>query len=363
MDIDTICRAAVALGASDIHLKANLPPLVRVNGDILPIPKAPRMPAELLGKMAWDVMSPVQRELFKESNDLDMAYQVKDLGRFRVNAFRQRGVIGMVLRLIPSDVKTLDELSLPRTLKRVAEAQRGLVLLTGATGSGKSTTLAALIEEINRTQQSHILTIEDPIEFTFRDKRSVINQREVGTDTKSFLSALRSALRQDPDVILVGELRDKDTMEIALSAAETGHLVLATLHTINATEALERIVGFFEPHHQAQIRNVLSGVLVSIISQRLVPRKGGGRVAAIEVLYNQGAITECITDGYRTKEIPDLIRKGVSQYGTQTFDQSLFWSYQKGLIELDEMMRYSSNPDDLQLRMNGIADEDWVEPS
>ncbi|MCB9759512.1 MAG: type IV pilus twitching motility protein PilT [Alphaproteobacteria bacterium] len=362
MDIDTICRAAVKMGASDIHIKSGLPPLVRIDGSIQPIPKAPRLPNDIIGKMAWAIMSPAQREQFKLRSDLDMAHAVPDVGRFRVNVFRQRGAIGLVLRAIPSTVKTIDELGLPKVLKKLADEKRGLVLLTGATGSGKSTTLAAIIEEMNRKHPHHILTIEDPIEFSFADRRSVINQREVGADTQSFHAALRAALRQDPDVILLGELRDQETMEIAMSAAETGHLVLGTLHTINATEAIQRIVGFFEPHHQPQVRKLLSGIIVAIISQRLVPRRGGGRVAAIEIMLNAGAVNECIADGDRVKEIPDLIRKGAGQYGTQTFDQSLFWSFKRGLLEESELLRYANNPDDLQLRLNGIATEEWSDP-
>lgn len=362
MDIDSICRVAVKAGASDIHLKAGLPPMVRIDGVVRPIPKAPRMPPELVAKLAWGIMSPAQRERFKATSDLDLAHPVGGVGRFRVNVFRQRGAVGMVLRAIPSKVQTIDDLRLPKVLKTLSKEKRGLILLTGATGSGKSTTLAAILEEVNSTQHCHILTIEDPIEFTFTDRRSVINQREVGSDTSSFGAGLRAALRQDPDVILLGEIRDKETMEIAMSAAETGHLVMGTLHTINAPEAIERIAGFFEPHHQKQVRHVLSGILVGIISQRLVPRKGGGRLAAIEVMLNSGAITECISDPVRIKEIPDLIRKGAAQYKTQSFDQSLYWAYQKGQIELDDMLRYASNPDDLQLRINGIASEDWPEP-
>ena len=247
MELQEICRVAMRRGASDIHMKVGLPPMVRVHGSLAALPSAPRMTQEILGKMAWSIMSAAQRERFKADNELDMAWEVKGLGRFRVNVFRQRRHIGMVLRTIPSDVKTIDELQLPVVLKEVALKKRGLVLVTGATGSGKSTTLAAMIEEVNRSVAHHILTIEDPIEFTFRDRRSVINQREVGVDSKDFKSALRSALRQDPDVILVGELRDQETVEIALEAAETGHLVMGTLHTIDAPESINRILGFFAP--------------------------------------------------------------------------------------------------------------------
>jgi len=362
MDIDAICRAALSAGASDIHIKAGLPPMVRIDGEIRRIPRAPVLTNEHVGKMAWAIMKPPQRERFRTHPDVDMAHAVANGGRFRVNVFRQRGQIGMVLRAIPDKVKTIDEMGLPGVLKLFANEQRGMVLLTGATGSGKSTTLAAIIEEINRNHAHHILTIEDPIEFSFTDQRSVVNQREIGADSASFHDALRAALRQDPDVILVGELRDKETMEIAMTAAETGHLVLGTLHTINAPEAIQRIVNFFEPHHQNSIRQMLGAVIVSIISQRLVPKKGGGRVAAVEIMRNAGAVGECIVDATRVKEIPDLLAKGTGQYGSQTFDQSLFWHYQDGLIEMDELMRFASNPDDLQLRLSGIASDEWLKP-
>ena len=362
MDIDTICRHALKTGASDIHIKSGLPPMVRIDGEIQRIPGTAALSPDLVNKMAWAIMKPAQREAFKKAPDLDMAYQVPGAGRFRVNVFRQRGRIGLVLRAIPSKVMTVDQLGLPGVIKTIAGEHRGMILLTGATGSGKSTTLAAIIEHINETTAHHILTIEDPIEFTFEDKRSVINQREIGADSVDFHSALRAALRQDPDAILIGELRDVETMEIAMTAAETGHLVLGTLHTINAPEAIQRIVGFFEPHHQDQIRRNLSAVLIAIISQRLVPKKGEGRVAAIEIMRNVGAISECIGDSMRVKEIPDLLTRGTAQYGTQSFDQSLFWNYNKGLIDLDDLLRYASNPDDLQLRMSGIASDEWLEP-
>ena len=362
MDIDAICRAAIQAGASDIHIKAGLPPMVRIDGDITRIPRAPALSNEAIGKMAWSMMKPAQREKFRTHPDADMAYGVAGLGRFRVNVFKQRGTYGMVLRAIPDEVKTVDEMGLPGILKVLAREKRGMILLTGATGSGKSTTLASIIEEINRHHAHHILTIEDPIEFSFKDQRSIINQREVGADSLSFKDALRAALRQDPDVILIGELRDRETMEIAMTAAETGHLVLGTLHTINAPDAIQRIVGFFEPHHQQQVRQMLGAVLRAIISQRLVPRKGGGRVAAVEIMRNIGAVGECIVDATRVKEIPDLLAKGGAQYGSQSFDQSLFWHYQDGLVEMDDLLRYASNPDDLQLRMSGIASDEWTRP-
>jgi len=362
LDLTAIAKWAVKHGASDIHIKVGLPPMVRISGDIRPIPKAPKVTQELAGQMAWSIMSARQRERFKSDNDLDMAWAAPGIGRFRVNVFRQRAKIGMVLRIIPTKVFTIDELSLPPVIKRMAMEPRGLLLVTGVTGSGKSTTLAAMIEEVNRNKPHHILTIEDPIEFTFTDRNCVINQREVGQDASSFHNALRSALRQDPDVILVGELRDKTTMEIALTAAETGHLVMGTLHTLNAPQAISRIVDFFEPHHQNMIRHQLAGGLVGIVSQRLVPRRGGGRVAAVEVMVNRGAVSECISDPARIKEITDLLSKGTSHYGTQTFDQSLYWHHMDGIITKDDALGYATNPEDLTLRMSGIASEEWNKP-
>ena len=363
MEISQICIAAVKVGASDIHIKVGHPPMVRINGEIRAIPRAPQVTQEIAGQMAWSIMSTSQRERFKASADLDMAFEVPGVGRFRVNVFRQRGRVGMVLRTIPTKVMTIDELNLPRVLKKIALEPRGLILMTGTTGSGKSTTLAAIIEEINQHLSHHILTIEDPIEFSFSDRRAIVNQREIGSDSQTFHTALRAALRQDPDVILVGELRDKETMEIAISAAETGHLVLGTLHTLNAPEAINRIVDFFEPHHQQQIRNQLASVLRAVISQRLVPKAGGGRVAAVEVMLNTGSVSECILDSSRVKEIQDFISQGTAQYSTQTFDQSLYWHYKAKRVSLDDALKNSNNPDDLQLRLSGISSEEWVEPT
>jgi twitching motility protein PilT len=363
VDLTAIAKWASKNGASDIHIKVGRPPMVRINGEIRSIPKAPKVTQELAGQMAWSIMNSSQRERFKVTNDLDMAWAAPNLGRFRVNVFRQRARIGMVLRIIPSKVFTIKELGLPDSIRAMAMQNRGLLLVTGVTGSGKSTTLAAMIEEINRTKSHHILTIEDPIEFTFQDRVAIINQREVGQDSASFKSALRAALRQDPDVILVGELRDKETMEIALTAAETGHLVMGTLHTLNAPQAISRIVDFFDPHHQKRVRHQISGSLVGIVSQRLVPRIGGGRIAAVEVMVNKGAVSECIVDPTRIREITDLLSKGTAQYGTQTFDQSLYWHFQEGTITKDDALGYASNPEDLTLRMSGIASEDWNKPA
>ncbi len=363
MDLNAIAKWAIKNGASDIHIKVGTPPKVRIDGVIQAIPKAPNVTQELAGQMAWSIMSPSQRERFKATCDLDMAWADPKLGRFRVNVFRQRTHIGMVLRVIPNRVFTIEELKLPDIIRDMALESRGLILVTGITGSGKSTTLAAMIEEINRTRPHHILTIEDPIEFTFEDRCAVINQREVGQDSHSFQTALRAGLRQDPDVILVGELRDRETMEIALSAAETGHLVLGTLHTLNAPQAISRIVDFFEPGHQGVVRYQLSCSLVGIVSQRLVPQKSSGRIAAVEVMVNRGAVSECITDPGRVREITDLLSRGSAQYGTQTFDQSLYWHHADGLITQEDALGYASNPEDLTLRMSGISSEDWNRPN
>jgi twitching motility protein PilT len=354
MDLATICKAAVKAGASDIHLKAGVSPIIRVDGHMTSLTGLPPLQADALGKMAWNILSPSQRERFKGNLDIDLSWTVSGLGRFRVNIFRQRHAIGMVFRIIPDKIKTIAELRLPKIIHEIAKQPRGLVLVTGITGSGKSTTLASIVEEINRNEARHIITIEDPIEFVFTDAKSLINQREVGVDTLNFANALRAAMRQDPDVILVGELRDKETVEIALSAAETGHLVLSTLHTVDAAETINRIVGFFEPHHHRQIRTQLGSVLQATLSQRLIPTKLGGRVAAVEVMRNTGVIKDCILDPNRLTEIPDLMARNHNVYGTQTFDQSVLALLNDGLIDKDQALRSVNNPDDLELKLQGI---------
>lgn len=359
MDLAVIAKAAVVAGASDIHFKVGLPPLMRLHGNITPMPNFAAVSQEELARSLWDIMNPGQRERFKATNECDMAHTFPDLARFRINVFRQQGKIGSVMRTIPTLVKSIDELKLPPVLKKLAAESRGLVLVTGATGSGKSTTLAAIIEEINRTESCHILTIEDPVEFIFSDKRSIVNQREVGIDAMNFHNALKAALRQDPDAILIGELRDKETVEIALSAAETGHLVLGTLHTVDANETINRLIGFYEPHHQPQIRLLLGSVLRGVVSQRLVPGAAGGRVAALEVMINSGTIYECIVDPKRTREIRDYMRKGRATYQTQTFDQHLLELINQGRVKADDAMKHANNPDELALRLSGLgADED-----
>jgi twitching motility protein PilT len=356
MDLNEVLKLGLRARASDIHIKAGLPPVYRIDGALKPLPNAPRMISEQIAKMADGVMNASQKTHFEEVHEVDLAYGVPGLGRFRVNVFRQRGSVSMVFRVIPFKVQNLDELQLPGVLKKIGEEQRGLVLVTGATGSGKSTTLAAMIDYINSTRTSHIVTIEDPIEYLHRDKRSIVNQREVGFDTEGFDVALKSALRQDPDVILVGEMRDYETIETALTAAETGHLVLSTLHTIDAPETINRIVSVFPPYQQRQIRIQLASVLKGVVSQRLVPRADGkGRVPAVEVLVSTARTRELMEDKDKTRLLRDAIQQGFVSYGMQTFDQSLMALLKKKLITFDEALRQSSNPDDFKLKMSGIS--------
>jgi twitching motility protein PilT len=363
MELNEILQIALRGGASDIHLKAGLPPMFRVDGSLVPLKDGKRLPPEEVARMAFGIMNEFQKEKFKTTNEVDLAYGVPGLGRFRVNIFQQRGTIGGVLRVIPFKVMTIKELYLPNILEKIAMEERGLVLVTGTTGSGKSTTLAAMIDHINANDTCHIMTIEDPIEFLIRDKRSIINQREVGVDTLSFSQALKSALRQDPDVILVGEMRDLETIETALTAAETGHLVMSTLHTLDATETINRIISVFPPHQQKQTRLQLTAVLKAVVSQRLVPRADGkGRVAAVEILRVTGRVKELIEDKDRTKEIPDAISQGHVSYGMQTFDQSLMSLVKQGMISYQEALRQATNPDDFALRFQGISstsDSKW----
>jgi len=353
--IDDLLRAATQLGASDLHIKAGSQPFIRISGELRPLPDTPRLTQEDTLDMAFSMMSNRQKQRFKEVSEADIAYGVSGLGRFRANIFQQRGTVGMVLRVIPDKVRSIAELGLPPVIERVAEEQRGLVLVTGTTGSGKSTTLAALIDHINATRSGHIITIEDPIEFLHRDKKSFVTQREVDVDTRSFAEALRGALRQDPDVILVGEMRDRETMETALTAAETGHLVLSTLHTLDATETIRRIVSSFEPHLQKSVRIQLAGILRAVISMRLVrSAEGSGRVPACEVMISTGLIRDYIINEEKTALVRDAIAAGTSQYGMQTFDQSLFTLHHSGLITLEEAVRGASNPDEFRLRVAGI---------
>jgi twitching motility protein PilT len=355
MHINDILKVAVERKASDTHLKVGSHPVLRIDGRLQVMTEFKRMMQEDTIAMAFSMMSSRQKERFKQNLEIDIAYSVPGLGRFRCAIFQQRGSVGMVLRLIPARILTFKELMLPPVLERISEEQRGLVLVTGTTGSGKSTTLASMIDHINARRVEHVMTIEDPIEFLHRDKKSIINQREVEVDTRGFSVALRSALRQDPDVILVGEMRDYETIETALLAAETGHLVLSTLHTLDATETVNRIIAVFPPHQQKQIRIQLSAVIKSIVSMRLLPRADGlGRVPAIEVLIATAYIRDCIENKEKTKLIRDAIHQGTSQYGMQTFDQSLYLLYKNGLITLEEALRRASNPDEFKLKIQGI---------
>ncbi|HEY8156771.1 MAG TPA: type IV pilus twitching motility protein PilT, partial [Myxococcota bacterium] len=355
MELNEILKIALKGGASDIHLKSGLPPMFRVDGALVPLKNGERLMPEDIQKMSLAIMNPLQKTRFEETREVDLAYGIPGLGRFRVNAFQQRGSVGVVFRVIPFGVKTIESLHLPPVIANIAMEQRGLILVTGTTGSGKSTTLASMIEHINTNRTCHIMTIEDPIEFLIRDRRSIVNQREIGVDTQSFSNALRAALRQDPDVILVGEMRDFETIETALTAAETGHLVMSTLHTLDATETINRIISVFPPYQQKQVRLQLSTILKAVISQRLVPRADGkGRVPALEVLISTAYIRECIENKDKTRMVPEAIAAGTSQYGMQTFDQSIFHLYQKGLIAKEEALRRATNPDEFRLRLSGV---------
>ncbi len=357
MQIDDLLRIAMERKASDLHLKVGNYPHVRVDGELVPLSDMTRVTAEDMLSMAFSMMSNRQKQKFKENAELDMAYGVAGLGRFRVNVFQQRGNVGLVLRVIPTKIRPLDELYMPRIVEQICEEARGLVLVTGVTGSGKSTTLAAMIDRINSTRPEHIITIEDPIEFLHRDKKGFVNQREVEVDTPSFASALRASLRQDPDVILVGEMRDLETISTALHAAETGHLVFSTLHTLDAVETVNRIISVFPPPEQKQVRLQLAATLRAVVSQRLVKRcdDEGGRVPAVEVLISTPFVRECLVVPEKTRMIKEALAAGTSQYGMQTFDQSLYDLYSQGLITYEVALENASNPDDFKLRVQGIS--------
>lgn len=356
MHVNDLLARTVDLGASDLHLKLGGVPVARVRGELVPVPDATRLQAADLDTILQTVLTPAQADRLAGQQDVDLAYSVPGLGRFRCNVFLQRGSAGMVFRVIPQRVPSFEALGLPPILTTIAAEERGLVLVTGTTGSGKSTTLAAMVDAINHARTAHVVTIEDPIEYLHQDQRSIINQREIGIDTQSFGAALRSALRQDPDVILVGEMRDLDTIQTGLTAAETGHLVLSTLHTLDAVETINRTIGVFPPHQQAQIRLQLASVLKAIVSQRLIPRADGqGRAAAIEVLIATPFIRDAIADPARTHLIHGALAQGGSQYGMQTFDQAIFALYERGIVALDEALRWASNVDEFQLRVQGIS--------
>ena len=356
MHVNDLLKIALERGASDLHLKVGSFPMLRLRGELTPALEDHRIDHDEITAIAAAVLPTWVRDKFNDSHEVDLAYSVAGLGRFRCNTFQQRGTIGMVFRVIPIRVLTIEQLLLPPVLKTIASETRGLVLVTGTTGSGKSTTLAALIDEINATRTSHVMTVEDPIEYLHRDKRSIVSQREVGADTNSFSQALHSALRQDPDVILVGEMRDFETIETALLAAETGHLVFSTLHTLDATETINRIIAVFQPHQQQQVRIQLAGVLKAVISQRLIPKADAtGRAPAVEVMVSTAFIRDYIVDRDKTHLIRDAIAQGTSQYGMQTFDQSIFRLYEQKLISPAEALRWASNADEFKLRMQGIT--------
>ncbi|HEX5409785.1 MAG TPA: type IV pilus twitching motility protein PilT [Gemmatimonadaceae bacterium] len=350
-------------GASDLHLKVGRPPVLRVHGDLLTLDMPPLRPEDLKA-LAEQIMTPKQVKEFAEHKEADFAIGVPGIGRFRVNVYQQRGTIAYAMRSVPYQVRTIEELNLPPVLGEISLRPRGLVLVTGVTGSGKSTALASMLQFINEHRHANIITIEDPIEFLHRDINSSINQREVGADTGSFGQALRRVLRQDPDVILIGEIRDLETLEVALKAADTGHLVFSTLHTTDATQTINRVISFYAPHQQNEVRFMLSSALAAVASLRLVPRSDKpGRVPACEILINTAAVRDQIRDMSKSLNIPDLIKQGTVQYGMQSFDQSLMQWYSRGVVSYENAMFYATNPSEFALRAQGVqgsSDNSWA---
>jgi twitching motility protein PilT len=355
MNIDELLKVAIEREASDLHIKAGEPPILRIHGTLIPLAGLDRMTTKDVEGVVDQLINENQKKKLEQDMDLDLAYSLSGLGRFRGSIFIQRGSLAVSLRIIPMTVKTIRELLLPQVIEKICELPRGLVLVTGTTGSGKTTTLAAMIDFINSNRREHILTIEEPIEYLHKDKKSIICQREVGWDVLSFNRGLRAALREDPDVILVGEMRDLDTIDTAVLAAETGHLVLSTLHTLDAVESINRIISAFPPYQQQQIRVQLGAILRAVISMRLIPRAdGNGRVPAVEVMIATPYIQDCILDKDKTYLIRDAITTGVSEYQMQTFDQSIYHLYKAGYISFEQGVLYSSNPDNFKLRVQGI---------
>ena len=363
-DLHELLTLANELGASDLHLKVGAPPVLRIDHQLVPVQERPHLTRADLETTVSLVTTAPQRQQFAQRREMDLGYGVAGLGRFRANLFQQRGTLAIAFRVIPLQIQTIDALNLPPVIATLAMEPRGMLLVTGTAGSGKSTTLAAMIEHMNNNGAGHILTIEDPIEFLHHDKRCMINQREVGIDTGSFAEGLRGALRQDPDVILVGEMRDFDTVNTAIIAAETGHLVMSTLHTIDAAETVNRIISIFPPYQQEQIRSQLASLLRGVISMRLIPRADGkGRVPAVEVMVATATIRECIANPDKTRKISEVIAAGTSEYGMQTFDQSLTSLYQRGLVSYEEALKWSSNPNDFALKVRGIetaTNQSWT---
>ncbi|MGK2960726.1 MAG: type IV pilus twitching motility protein PilT [Gemmatimonadaceae bacterium] len=354
-DYRTVLRQMLEQNASDLHLKVGCAPTLRVNGELINLPMSP-MRSDDMKALADQIMPPRRQKEFAEMKEADFALGVPGIGRFRVNAYQQRGTIAYAFRIVPFQAHTITELNLPPVLEQIAIKPRGLVLVTGVTGSGKSTALAAMIQYINQNRTANIITIEDPIEFLHRDNKSHINQREVGTDTASFAQALRRVLRQDPDILLVGEIRDLDTLDTALKAADTGHLVFSTLHTTDATQTINRILSFYPPHQQAEVRFLLASSLEAVISLRLVPRADRpGRVPAAEVLINTAAVRDNIRDMSKSLNIPELIAEGTVQYGMQSFDQSLMNWYKSGVISYENALYYATRPNEFALRIQGVA--------
>jgi twitching motility protein PilT len=356
VDLHAILREGVRRQASDIHLKVGAQPILRVTGTLVPLEDGPILDRDTMAGLMAELLTDFHRERLATGLQVDLGYGHPELGRFRVNVFHQRGELQAALRLIPPRVREIRELNLPAVVERIAAERRGLVLVTGTTGSGKSTTLAAMIDHVNRHASRHVITVEDPIEYLHTDDKSIVTQREIGIDCTSFAAGLKGALRQDPDVILVGEMRDLETIETAILAAETGHLVMSTLHTLDATETITRVISAFPEHARTQARLILASILKGVISQRLVPRADGtGMVPAVEVLVSTGLVRECITVPERTREIRDAIARGHTSYGMQTFDQSLMQLWRENLITFDEALAQSSNPDDFALKARGIS--------
>ncbi|HKV50531.1 MAG TPA: type IV pilus twitching motility protein PilT [Gemmatimonadaceae bacterium] len=357
-----VLQRMIQQNGSDLHLKVGRPPVLRVNGDLSSLDVPPLRPEELKA-LAEQIMTPKQVKEFAEHKEADFAIGVPGIGRFRVNVYQQRGTIAYALRSVPYQVRTIEELNLPQVISDISLRPRGLVLVTGITGSGKSTALAAMVQHINEKRHANVITVEDPIEFLHRDINSSINQREVGADTGSFGAALRRVLRQDPDVILIGEIRDIETLEVALKAADTGHLVFSTLHTTDATQTISRVLSFYAPHQQNEVRFMLASALAAVVSLRLVPRADKpGRVPACEILINTAAVRDQIRDMTKSLNIPDLIKEGTVQYGMQSFDQSLMQWYKKGAISYESAMFFATNPSEFALRVQGVegsSDQSW----
>jgi len=355
MHINDLLKAAIEIEASDLHLKAGNYPVARIFGKLSNLKGFPRLSIQDTMELANQITNDNQKDTLESELDIDLAYSLPGFGRFRGSIYQQRNSLAIVLRIIPLEVISISDLLLPATVESIADEQRGLIMVTGTTGSGKTTTLASMINYINENRSENIITIEDPIEYLHSDKKSMISQREVGVDVVSFSRGLRSSLREDPDIILVGEMRDLATIETALMAAETGHLVLSTLHTTDAPETINRIISIFAPHHQRQIRLQLASIIRAVISMRLIPKKdGSGRVPAVEIMLNTPYIAECIRDREKTVLIRDAIASGLSQYKMQTFDQSIYHLYKEGYISYEQGMRYSSSPDNFKLRVMGI---------